>query len=212
MGRPREFDEIKVLEAAGEAFWAKGYQGTSTRDLTKCTGLTQGSIYAAFGDKRGIFLCSLRHYLDSILGERIARLESSLSPREALAGFFTEVIDRSLSDSQHRGCMLVNTALEGTSDDPDLQQLVADETIVIEQFFRRCIVAAQIAGDIAEGRSADDDARHLLSVLLGLRVLARIRPDAELLEGLVHPALATLGIPWSASAAIRDALRKTPAN
>ncbi|MFX7197971.1 hypothetical protein ABTI40_19285, partial [Acinetobacter baumannii] len=39
---------------------------------------------------------------------------------------------------------------------------------------------------------ADDLARHLLGVMLGLRVLARCRPERPLLEGLVRPALALL--------------------
>jgi len=194
MARPREFDETKVLEAAGDAFWTKGYQGTSTRDLTAYTGLTQGSIYAAFGDKRGLFLKALRHYLDSILGERIARLESTMPPGRAIAGFFSEIVDRSLADPRHRGCMLVNTAIDVTSDDPGLQQLVAEETKVIEQFFRRCVAAGQSNGEFDSRLSADDEARHLLAVLIGLRVLARIRPEPDLLEGLVRPALTALGI------------------
>ncbi len=44
------------------------------RAPTKCTGLKQSSIYAAYGDKRGIFLRSLEHYLERILRERIERL------------------------------------------------------------------------------------------------------------------------------------------
>jgi TetR/AcrR family transcriptional repressor of nem operon len=195
MGRPREFDEEQVLEAAGDVFWARGYEATSTRDLTECTGLTQSSIYAAFGDKRGIFLRSLRHYLDSILRERIARLEATKSPGLAISGFFSEVIERSLADPQHRGCMLVNTALEATPDDPELQRYVAAETVVLEQFFRRCVSAGQRSGEITSKQPADDLARNLLAVLLGLRVLARVRPDPRLLAGLVRPALSMLGLP-----------------
>lgn len=198
MARPREFDEVKVLEAAGAVFWAKGFEATSTRDLTECTGLTQSSIYAAFGDKRGIFLRSLQHYLDSILLERIVRLETTKPPGQAIVGFFREIVDRSLADSQHRGCMLVNASLEATADDPDLQQYVAAETAKIEQFFLRCIVAGRKSGEISSDLSAENNARHLLAVLLGLRVLARIRPEADLLNGLVGPALATLGLAWPA--------------
>lgn len=196
MARPREFDEAKVLEAAGAVFWAKGFEATSTRDLTECTGLTQSSIYAAFGDKRGIFLRSLRHYLDSILLERIVRLETTKSPGQAIVGFFNEIVDRSLADAQHRGCMLVNASLEVTADDSELQSYVAAETTKIEQFFLRCVIAGQKSGEIPWASNAENHARHLLSVLLGLRVLARIRPDGDLLNGLVGPALATLGLTW----------------
>jgi TetR/AcrR family transcriptional repressor of nem operon len=90
-------------------------------------GLTQSSIYARWRQARTL-LRSLKHYLDSILRERIHRLETSMSPGQAISAFFGEIVERSLADPQHRGCMLVNTALEATSDDPDLQRFVADET------------------------------------------------------------------------------------
>ena len=193
MARPRQFDEAEVLERAADAFWTKGFGATSTRDLTECTGLTQSSIYAAFGDKRGLFLRSFKHYLGRILHERIARLET-LPPGQAISTFFAEVIERSLADPRHRGCMLVNTALEATSDDPELQHYVAEETIMIEDFFKRTIATGQASGEILADVSVIDSARHLLAVLLGLRVLVRVRPDPALLAGLVGPALATLGL------------------
>lgn len=196
MGRPREFDEDKVLAAAGDVFWSHGYEGTSTRDLTECTGLTPASIYNAFGDKRGIYVRSLEYYLKTTLHERIARLDALNSPARAIATYFREIIDRSLSDPKHRGCMLVNTALAATPDDPDLQRLVADETAAIEAFFHRQILAGQKNGEIPKNQSANDLARMLLSIVFGLRVLVRVRPDAELLESLVRPALAMLDISW----------------
>jgi TetR/AcrR family transcriptional regulator, transcriptional repressor for nem operon len=199
MARPREFDEVEVLEAAGATFWAKGFEATTTRDLTDCTGLTQSSIYAAFGDKRGIFLRSLRHYVGSILHERIVRLEATKSPGQAIVGFFREIVDRSLADPQHRGCLLVNATLEATADDPELQMYLADETMRIEQFFLRCAAAGQRSGEISTGFRAEDQARSLLALLLGLRVLARVRPDAALLNGLVGPGLAAVGLAWSPS-------------
>jgi hypothetical protein len=39
---------------------------------------------------------------------------------------------------------------------------------------------------------AEELARHLLGVLLGIRVPARVRPDRALLEGVVHPAIELL--------------------
>ncbi|MEH2563232.1 TetR/AcrR family transcriptional regulator [Bradyrhizobium sp. AZCC 2289] len=194
MGRPREFDVEKVLAAAGDIFWARGYEATSTRALTERTGLTPASLYNAFGDKRGFYLRALRYYLDQTLRERITRLESSLSPGRAIATFFREIIARSLADPKHRGCMLMNTAIEVTPEDPEMQRIVADETVVIERFFHRCAVAAQKNGEIPRSEPAEDIARMLLALLVGLRVLARVRPDAKLLNGLVRPTLAMLGL------------------
>lgn len=71
MARPRTFDESMVLTAAVEAFWTHGYEGTSTRDLVKATGLNQPSLYNAFGDKRSLYRRSLDHYLECSVRERI---------------------------------------------------------------------------------------------------------------------------------------------
>lgn len=194
MARPRKFDEGEVLQAAAEVFLAKGYEATSTRDLAACTGLTPSSIYAAFGDKRGLFLRALDGYLERNQRDRIAHLEATLSPAEAIAGYFAISVERLLADGQHRGCMLVNAALEATSSDPDMKRLVAEETAVTEGFFRRNVAAAQQTGDIARTHSADDVAKMLLSVVLGLRVLARIRPEPDLLTGAARTALAQVGL------------------
>lgn len=205
MGRPREFDEGEFLEAAAEVFWAKGYRATSTRDLTESTGLTSASMYNAFDDKRALYLGALAQYLDRTLRERIVRLEALPSPGAAIVGFFKEIVDRSLADPEHRGCMLVNTALEATSDDRDLQRIVANHTLMIERFFHGRVVAGQRTVEIPDDQPADDIAKLLLSVVMGLRVLARVRPEPELLTGLVRPALAILNLPWPPG---KDRVRK----
>jgi hypothetical protein len=61
----------------------------------------------------------------------------------------------------------------------------------IEVFFRRCVVAGQRDGTIAL-QPADDLARLFLGIVLGIRVLARAKPERALLEGLARPALASL--------------------
>ncbi|MGH7041950.1 MAG: TetR/AcrR family transcriptional regulator [Acetobacteraceae bacterium] len=191
MGRPREFDETEALDAAMQCFWARGYEATSMRDLAERMGITGASLYNAFGDKRRLFRRGLDRYLDNGVRERIARLRA-LPPRAAIAAYFNEIVTRTLADRERRGCMLVNCALELGSHNPALRRAVAAELGEIESFFRDCIESGQADGTIAPGRPADDLARHLLAVVLGLSVLARARPDRALLEGVVRPALALL--------------------
>jgi TetR/AcrR family transcriptional regulator, transcriptional repressor for nem operon len=195
MARPREFDEEAVLEAAGNAFWARGFEATSTRELIADTGLTPSSLYAAFGDKRTLFRRALEHYLARTLRERMDRLEATKSPAHAITGFFHEVIARSVDDRLQRGCMLVNAALEASPADAELRDAVARELAVIERFFHRCFRAGQKAGEISAAHSADDAAKLLYAVLLGVRVLARVRPERALLTAAVRQALALLDLP-----------------
>lgn len=194
MARPREFDETAVLDAAVQCFWARGFEATSVRDLAEGMGMTSASLYNAFGDKRCLYQQALNHYLDQTVRDRVSRLEASLPPREAIARFFDEVIARSLCDRQRRGCMLVNTALELAPHDADFRRVVANELKQIEAFFQRCIHAGQLSRVIPADQPADDMARLLLSVLLGIRVLARSRPQRVLLEGAMRPVLRMLNI------------------
>ena len=110
MPRPREFDEGVALEAAMQRFWAGGFAATSVRDIGNAMGLGQASVYNAFGDKRTLFTQCLDRYLDANMRARIARVEKSLPPRQAIETFLTEIVERSLES--RLGCLLANAALE----------------------------------------------------------------------------------------------------
>jgi TetR/AcrR family transcriptional repressor of nem operon len=194
MGRPKQYDENKVLVAAAELFWSKGYEATSTRDLSACMGLTPSSMYAAFGDKRKLFHRVLDHYLNSTLRAKIERLNSIASPSASVREFFSETIERSVSDAEYRGCMLVNTVLEASSKDTKTRDNVAGELSTIEAFFCRRLSQAQQAGEISSDISPERSARHLLAVLMGIRVLTRVRAERELLTDAVRNAFASMGI------------------
>jgi len=191
MARPREFDEATVLEAAMNCFWAQGYELTSVRELAKQMGITGASLYNAFGDKRSLYRQVLGHYLEQTVRDRVARLEQ-LPPFPAIRTFFDEIVERSVTDKQRRGCMLVNSALELAPYDPEFQKLVAQEMIFIVAFFRRCIEAGQKDGTISAIRPGAELAKLLLSVLLGIRVLARTRPERAVLEDAANGALELL--------------------
>ena len=59
MGRNRSFDEAEVVSKCAAVFLRTGYEGTSIDDLVTATGLHRGSLYKAFGSKRGLFLAAL---------------------------------------------------------------------------------------------------------------------------------------------------------
>jgi TetR/AcrR family transcriptional repressor of nem operon len=183
-----------VLEAAMNCFWAQGFEQTSVRELAERMGITGASLYNAFGDKRSLYRQAFVHYLAQTVRDRVARLER-LPPALAIRTFFDEIIARSVDDEQRRGCMLVNAALELEPYDPEFQRLIVEEMMFIEAFFCRCVTAGQKDSSIIGTRRADEVAKLLLSVLLGIRVLARSRPQREVLEGAANGVLALLGCP-----------------
>jgi TetR/AcrR family transcriptional repressor of nem operon len=84
VGRPRQFDEAEVLDAAIQAFWAKGYEATSMADLLEVTGLHKGSLYQAFGDKHTLFVAALRRYLEGMRSRKNVLLRETESPLEGI--------------------------------------------------------------------------------------------------------------------------------
>ena len=194
MARPREFDEEAVLDAAVQCFWARGYESTSVKDLMERTGLTAASLYNAYGDKRAMFRTALDHYIESSIGVRIRRCET-LPPREAIRSFFDDILRRSLGDRDRKGCMVVNSALEMAPHDQEFREVIAGSLKRIESFFLACVAKGQADGTIASSRPAVGLAQHLLGVLMGVRVLARVRPERALLEGAISTALTSLDGP-----------------
>ena len=162
------------------------------RDLADSMGITGASLYNAFGDKRALYRRALDRYVEQSFLDRVGRFENQMPPRAAIAAFFNEIVKRSLADKDRKGCMLVNSALEVAPHDPEFQRVVADVLVQVEAFFRRCVAAGQSDGSISAAQSAEDLGRVLLSTLLGIRVLARTRPERALLEGLVRPIAALL--------------------
>ena len=191
MARPREFDPDAVRAAAIGCFWRRGYEATSIKDLLAQTGITAASLYNAFGDKETLFRSALEHYIETGINARLQRFEA-LPPLPAIEAFFADIVQRSLTDPEHKGCMVVNTALELAPHDEQFRTLITAVFERIETFFLRCIRTGQSDGTINAAVGARNLARNLTAVLMGLRVLARVRPEKALLEGAIAPVLALL--------------------
>lgn len=191
MARPRQFEEAVVLEAAIQCFWSRGYEATSVQDLVASSGLAAASLYNAFGDKRSMFRAALDQYVETRLGERMRRCDA-LAPDQAIRAFFNDIVERSLDDPDHKGCMLVNSALELAPHDAEFRKRVAGALARVESFFLRHIEAGQAAGSITRSMPAKVLAGHLVGILMGVRVLARARPERRVLANVVEPALALL--------------------
>ena len=167
------------------------------RDLASEMGINGPSLYNAFGDKRALFASALERYAAGSMRERIRQLERLHPPAAAIQVFFRDLIALSLSDADRRGCFIVNSALEVAPHDAELRGVICGYLSEIENFFARCLEAAKAADSIPSSIEPRDTARMLLGVMLGLRVMARARPERTLLDDMVSPALAFLNQPNS---------------
>src|SRR5437899_7450970 len=108
MVRSRSYDEDKVLAGAMHAFRREGYYGISIPQLEEATGLSSGSIYNSFGDKRGIFLAAFEHYLRAVLESRISRFATPADGLSGIRQLFLSLLREPSGETF--GCLITNSA------------------------------------------------------------------------------------------------------
>ena len=98
-GRPRAYDPQVALARAAEVFWKAGYAGTSLDDLVEATGMNRPSLYAAFGDKRDLYLKTLEYYREESRALARAALADNPPLRAFLKRFYNKALELYLSSS-----------------------------------------------------------------------------------------------------------------
>jgi TetR/AcrR family transcriptional regulator, transcriptional repressor for nem operon len=189
MARPREFDSDTVLEQAMQVFWAKGYEAASLNDLCDVTHLNRSSLYAAFGDKRALFLETIDRY-----GERaVARIETALAKplpvRDAIAGFLAGLIAQIVSGNGRSGCFIGNCAAEMAGYDRAVASRVKCNLARIEAVFRNGFERAKARGELAKDADTQELARFFVAGTQGLRLMGKTNADRDALEDIAHVML-----------------------
>jgi len=110
MGRRRGYDAAAVLTGAMHAFRRTGYEQVSVRDLERATSLSAGSLYHAFGGKKGLFDAAFAHYNVAVLRARIEQYAPAGSGVDGLEKLFSTLLEE--PDGQRLGCLITNTAVE----------------------------------------------------------------------------------------------------
>jgi TetR/AcrR family transcriptional regulator, transcriptional repressor for nem operon len=190
--RPREYDEVALLDNAMETFWSLGYERTSMEQLVATSGVNRASIYAAYENKRDLFLAGLQRYLDSIVEGNIRRLMEVSPASEAVRRFFVDIVNGP-PERLRRGCLLINSAVQLGTTDPDAAALIRRAFARVERCIRDRLVEARDAGDTADGLDPTARARLLMTVLQGLRVMGRVGTEVTAMRDAVEAALEGIG-------------------
>ena len=191
MARTREFDTEAAVSRAMELFWTRGYDATSVRDLTQHLGIGQGSLYAAFGDKDGLYRAALEHYRVTFAAAALRSLEEGTDVRSAIRALLVERI-RIAVEHGGRGCLVVNAATERLPEDQPTRRTVRDVLGANQDALTDLLRAAAERGEISPRHDPRTLAAFLVTFLNGLLVSAKITPDAPTLEPLVEVALTAL--------------------
>ncbi|WP_197495978.1 TetR/AcrR family transcriptional regulator [Acidihalobacter yilgarnensis] len=184
-----------MLEKAISVFWRKGYAETSIRDLTDATGLSAPSLYHRFKDKDGLFVQVLRQYAHQGLDERLTRLSAKEDPLSAIREFLGEMVVMTLSDAERRGCLLVNTVLDGAEMSNEARTIVQERLNEVEQFFAKRLEAALEKGQLRPEADIDAASAALIGTVFAIRVMGRLDTPLERFHALVEHVMVGLPTP-----------------
>ena len=189
MARPREFDESAAVERAMQAFWAHGYEGTSTQELCAATGLGRSSVYNTFTSKKVLFRRSLEHYTTRELGRRKAILEGPGTAAERLAAVLDTAVE---AGPEGRGCLVVNTLAELGLPDDEVGAALRRDTEQNLAMFAECVREGVLDGSLRDGLAPADVAEFLLSTISGIRVMGRRGSRRQAMHHVADLALAAI--------------------
>jgi TetR/AcrR family transcriptional repressor of nem operon len=178
MARPRSYDAEAVLDAARDLFWSRGYQAASLDELARITGVNKPSLYAAFGDKAGLFRLVLDRYHVTVLALSERVLNGGGSPRRAIRAWLLGFLSFCSGELGARGCLSLNTNLEASVLSPDVRSSIDQLQKNTEALLRAAFDRGKEAGEFAASFDSVGAARALLVAQSGLMVLARGRPPA----------------------------------
>jgi len=192
VGRPRTYVPADLLGAAVRTFRRHGYAGTSVDSLTRATGLQRGSLYAAYRDKRALFLAALEQYTNATVGHFERALAASDDPVAGIAQALGRVARVAANGEGRHGCFIVNTAAELGGRDPEIQAAVAAALARLEAAFTGAIERAQARAGVAGDADARALGRLCVAIMQGLRVLGTAGATETELQQVVTAALGAL--------------------
>ncbi len=174
-------------------FWTRGYHATSLTDLLEGTGLSKGSLYKAFGDKKSLFLKALDCYAEAGLEELGETLATPGPVKQAIRAALTIYVPLSAGDAGRRGCMVMATAAEMLPHDAEVGRARPGHVPPHPGPAGRAVRRGQGAGEIAIGQDARDVARFLVCQIEGMRLLGKVGATRQDMAAVVEAAMRSLG-------------------
>lgn len=151
----------RLLQAAMELFWEKGYGSTSIADILQRAGANSGSLYHFFPTKQDLLVAVLDQYMEGIgpmlLDPAWEGVDDPLERVFALLGRYREML---VETDCFYGCPIGSLALELHEPDPPVRERLATNFGNWVAAIERCL------DDVGDRLPPDLDRRGLAQFVL----------------------------------------------
>ncbi len=188
IGRPLSFDREAALHQAMLLFWRHGYEATSLSQLTAAMGISPPSLYAAFGDKKQLFLEAVGRYNAWRMGAAEV-IEEAPTAREAVWTMLRATAAAFTDPDLPAGCLLVSGATNCSPGSADVQAALSEIRLNLEGRLRARIQRDVDAGLLPRGTDAGVLAALYMTLIQGMSNQARDGATRDALVALAHAAM-----------------------
>lgn len=174
MGTKGEGNRQRIIDAADNLFYMRGYNQTSFQDISDATGIPRGNFYYYFKTKDEI--------LEAVVNSRIADITAMLiqcetetrDPRERLL-MFSNMLDYKRDDVIEAGCPIGSLSSELAKDSTELHGLSRKAFTLLRNWIKQQFETLGVA-------NADDLAMDLLAKMQGATIMACAFKDTDFIE------------------------------
>lgn len=174
MGTKGEGNRQRIIEAADNLFYRRGYNQTSFQDISDATGIPRGNFYYYFKTKDDI--------LNAVVDTRIADLtvmlnhceSAAIDARERLL-MLSNMLEHKQDDLIQSGCPIGSLCTELAKDEPALHEKSKQAFVLLRNWIKLQFESLGL-------NNADDLAMDLLAKLQGVSVLASAFKDVEYIK------------------------------
>ena len=190
MGRHREYDPDRVLDAVLCVFWRKGYEGASYADLVAAAGVERPALYTAFGNKEELFRKALLRYDEQYL-TYIPEALTQPTAREVASHMLYKAIELNTRYPDKLGCLGINGVVAGSDNAEPVRKMLAEFRKAGQEKLRERFDEAKLAGDLSQSAKSNVLAAYVMTINQGLAIQAKAGLDREMLESVATQALAS---------------------
>jgi AcrR family transcriptional regulator len=172
-----------------QVFWTLGYEATSMAELRSAMGITQASLYAAFGSKERLFREAVDLYRRTAGTTTARALEEKPTARESIEAMLRDAVRGFTTTGRPPGCLVVLGTMNCSPESKPVQDHLLAFRLKTPQMISERIRRGQREGDVPLSAPADAMSAYYTTVLHGLSIQARDGASRSILSSVVDCAM-----------------------